>query len=355
MKNLRSACAAFASLAVLWAGSARADAPNCTQSPNGKDCWIDYSGSNMGMVAVGPRLYCAAYVATLSTPYNGFECRSPLGVFDKGAVHFPPNTFSVFGNATNMRVKSIGIAQYGPSTGPTAVWVMRSDGTLWQSTCDVRFRDGRDEMTNLVQVASPRDTNGNALTFKQMTAVRGYFNGSTVAEAKVVAMTAGSRYVLTGNGWLRDPDDGQMHSGMLIYGSDFLGALEQTSSVNINVLWRPQRLPPLPSIPSNVTLARAPNFTDGLGAYTQPFSLGVQDAWIVTTGTDPNRFIMRTQLVNSAWTAWTYYPTSTFTDFDNPPILPWSIVDAQMFPVTPHRGDLLGIGDNWHLVRYVAP
>jgi len=34
---------------------------------------------------------------------------------------------------------------------------------------------------------------------------------------------------------------------------------------------------------------------------------------------------------------------------------PWSIVDAAIFTLTPHRGNLFGIGDNFHLVEYVAP
>lgn len=331
----------------------RADAQSCSQTPGGKDCWNSYSGPTFGMVAVGPRLMCAAYVSNAIKFYDGFECFSSGGSF---GGPYPPNMGSVIGNTTATRIKSLAVQQLGSSVGPTGIWVMRGDGTLWQSTCDIRFRDSRDYATNLVQVASPVDDNGFALTFKQITAVRGYFNGSSTLSTTIVGMTSGSRYVQNGNHWSRDPNDLYQHPGMLIYGSDMAGALEQTSSIALQFRWRDPALAPLPSIPAGTTLAGAPSFKDGFGASTQPFASGFYDAWIVTNSTQSSDlFIMRSKLVNGAWTPWAYYPTAPFPDNNNPPLFPWSIADANFLAYPAHRGDLVGIGSNYHLVHYIAP
>jgi hypothetical protein len=151
----------------------------------------------------------------------------------------------------------------------------------------------------------------------------------------------------------------QTHSQFTAFGGT-TGAMvlrgSSASSRTIDLWWRVFGTKfTLPAIPSGVTLAVA-----GAGFFqghiiTQPMAVGRQDAWIVTTGTNVDTFIQRSQLVNGTWTGWTTYPTAAFTDFDVPPTLPWSIVDAEEFRSPNRRGELMGIGDSYHLVSYIPP
>jgi hypothetical protein len=318
---------------LFWSSPSQARA--CAFNDSG--CWRDHSGVNHSSLAVGPGVACAIVAATQQIFGHEVLCYVPNGPTWASRKLPPTNMSQVFGNTPATRIRAIAIqGSQDLLPGPFTLWLLRGDGTLFVSRGDSRFRDSRDEMKNFVQISGQS-------SIKTLSVVRPTWSLSSFPMG---AKSTGELYAYE-NGWSPIAPAGQY---ALAFGGP-LGALgikgSQRSGKDLELFyWNivPNLIPP---IPGNLTLAPF----DYLMGQVQPIALGLEDAWLLTNSADIATRIYRSTRGAVTWNAWAPYLTGTFPDFDVPPLLPWSIVDARAF--RGRRGELMVIGDSNHLLSYV--
>jgi hypothetical protein len=348
-KVLTSAVLGAGTLLASLFSTTPAEGRACTSSAD-RGCFRDHSGSNHSSVAVGAGIACAILSPSVNIYQNGLLCYVPSGAVYVASKLPPANMSAVFGNTATTRIRALAIQ--GPGNlmpGPFTLWVLREDGTLFLSRGDSRFRDSRDEMRDFVQVSGMSN-------IKTLHVIQPTWSQSSF----VIGSNAAGEVFTYSNGWVSIIPAGQYYKpiGGPLGGLGIKGSVPSGRALEL-FYWN---ITPndVPQIPTSVKLLG--NEVGGvcsgvcprewyLRGQTTPLALGLEDVWMLTDATDMNKRIYRATRGASTWTGWGPYATGTFPDFDVPPLLPWSIVDARIF--RNRRGELLLIGDNYHLVSYI--
>jgi cysteine-rich repeat protein len=351
--------AALLALIVPMLHSARADAAYCS-SITDTGCWYDYSGVNFSLAAVGNG---AVFGVPCPSPTN---CGEFVNVFSadgdrSSGLQTQPNLNSpdpLVNPFLDNAIRQLAVHHpEGHEPGPTTLWALRDDGNLYKSTGDTRARDMNDWFQPWEFVASPNDDMGQPFSLRM------------IAHASLDPWEVIFGVDYDGNGYAYYPLEGNWQPSFLpglvstVYSDTrenvvwLLGDSDQGRQLRIS-WFDDQFVPPElgapqpPPIPDAVELAEAAYGFDVSGV-TQPMSVGREDAWLMTTDPDTTQFILRSTLSASGWSDWAPYDTGTYRyeaaglgDFP-----PWSIVDARRLRGL--RGELLLIGDNYHLLRYI--
>ena len=300
-------------------------------------------------MTVGAGVACAIQSASANLYQHAVLCYAPSGAVYVTQKLPPANMGLVFGNTPTTRIRAVAIQ--GPGNllpGPFTLWVLREDGALFASRGDSRFRNFNDDMRNFVQVFG-------ASSIKTLHVVQ-----PTWAQSSFVigSNAAGETYAFT-NRWELITPAGQYYKPV----GGPLGALgikgNLPSGRALELFYWNITPSDVPQIPGGIKLlGNEINPCTGvcprdwyLKGQTTPLALGLEDVWMLTDSTNMNTRIYRATRGAATWTGWGAYTTGTFPDFDVPPLLPWSILDARIF--RNRRGELLLIGDNYHLVSFI--
>jgi hypothetical protein len=347
----RSSLARFSGLllgvvATLSATEARAEFCDVNTTP--MNCWRDHTTANASTVVVGPGIACSTD-SPQPTSFNfHLSCHVPNGpVMVKGAGEID-NQSTYFLNTDAYRMRSVAIqGSANGAVGPTQIWVLRNDGELFVSAGDPRVYRS---FTPFVWVGSPWDINKNPLKFRQITVVQPPYGGAFVlavsTQNRIYGFVQNSTRTTSYWNRLSTTDYYAAYGGP--YGLLALnGTRADPATYSLSMLYRlttntvPTFTQPLPSW----SYDRAPKEFYMLGA-TEPFSLGIADAWRIYS----RNSIYRAQLnAQGNWSTWGF-ATALAGNISSGDA--YSIVDARAF--RGQRGETMVIGGPQHLYSFFS-
>ncbi len=336
--------ALFSTFSAANAGAAACD----VNDPAPSNCWRDQTTTNASTVVVGPGIACSTDILQATNFNTHLRCYVKDGAVKITGAGEIENQGTYFLNTDAYRMRSVAIQGTGNGApGPTQIWVLRNDSELFVSGGDPRVYRS---FTPFVWIGSPWDIQGNPLKFRQITVVQPPFGG-----AFVVAVSTLNRLYAFIQGPSRQTSYWRLESNndyYAAYGGPYgLIALNGTradpSTYSLSILYRETTntvttfTQPLPSW----SYDRKPFEFYNAGA-TEPFALGVEDAWRIYK---KNSIYRAQRNAQGNWATWGF-ATALAGNISNGDA--YSIVDARAF--RGRRGETMVVGGTYHLYSFFS-